>query len=241
MKQHVRTSLVARIIYRIFCIALLCAGLVGMVFTFNAGDKYHAYTRRINTTTAIITKWTRDIDSEYDYSTCAIEYEFKLNGKKYTSKTSWETLPTNSKCQLHVGDRIKIRYEEANPANNAYGDNRLSKDLNLAATVIIAVGSILPLGVGFIGLLAIHKAMKQEDDVEDGTLPATDEQMRLIRKGYRELGQYWSPSRNHITRNAANEILRDLEIQMDKRNEQRQNDKEDEARDAKKKPAKKED
>lgn len=219
MRQHVRTSLVARIIYRIICIALLLAGVIGMIFTFSAGDKYHAYTKRSSTTIATITKITRDVDSEYEYSTCAIEYEFTLGGKKYTSKTSWETLPTNSNCQLHVGDRVKVRYENNEPANNAYGDNRLSKELNLIATVVIAIGSILPLGFGFIGLVAIHKAMKQEDSVEDGTQPATDEQMRLIRKGYKELGQYWSPSRNHITRNAANEILRDLEIQMNQREE----------------------
>lgn len=219
MRQHVRTSLVARIIYRIICIALLAIGVVGMIFTFSTGDKYHAYTKRSDKATAIVTKITRDVDSEYEYSTCAIEYEFEINGKKYTSQTSWESLPTNQKCNLHVGDTIKIRYQEAQPENNAYGDNRLSKDLNLTATIIIAIGSILPLGFGFIGLLAIHKAMQQEDNIEDGTLPATDEQMRLIRKGYKELGQYWSPTRNHITRNAANEILRDLEVQMNQREE----------------------
>ena len=48
-----------------------------------------------------------------------------------------------------------------------YTDNEQDKDLWFIGASVVTFISILPLGFGFIGLLAIHKAIKAEDEVEE--------------------------------------------------------------------------
>lgn len=170
IKQHVQTSIVARIIYRIICIALICIGLIGLFFTYSTFDKYTAYTKRTQTTTATVTNVSRQTDQDYDYQMCGVSYKFKINDHEYTSDSSWETLPLGRNCQLSNNDKITVRYESTRPQNNAYGDNSLAREVNLYASIALVILSVAPLGVGFVGLVAIHKALKAENELETATV-----------------------------------------------------------------------
>lgn len=167
IRRHVKTSIVARTIYRLVCFTLMVAGILGIYFTYTVIDRYFAYTVRNETTTATVTSIAEQMDEAYNYNTCKIEYYFDVDDKEYTSSTSPEQLPTAVNCYLGEGEVINIRYETNNPANNAFGDNTFSKELILAASIALAILSILALGCGYIGLIAIHKAMKAEDDLEE--------------------------------------------------------------------------
>ncbi|MDO4271652.1 MAG: DUF3592 domain-containing protein [Candidatus Saccharibacteria bacterium] len=171
IKRHVRTSIVARIIYRIACLALIVLGILGLFFTYSMADKTVAYMRRDKKTNATVVNNPMDNrkeDPAYDdYDMCDVKYEFEVNGKSYNNDNTWENLPNAANCHLTNGQSINIYYQNDNPNNNAYGDNSFSKELNLFATIVLAVLSILPLGFGFVGLVAIHKALIAEDELEE--------------------------------------------------------------------------
>lgn len=168
MRRHVRTNVVARIIYRIVCLALIIGGIGGLFMTTSAADYYHYYGKRTEKAVAEVTDIHNHNDPEYDdVQYCDIDYKFKVNNKEYTSKTSWELLPTQANCTLSKDSQITIRYQKGNPTNNAYGDNSQDKTLALMMVIALAIVGIVPLGIGFVGLIAIHKALKEEDDEAD--------------------------------------------------------------------------
>lgn len=166
IRRHVQTSVVARIIYRLICLALIVAGAFGLFMAFSAGDVYTAYTHRDSTATATVTKQTKSTD-KYGYDDCTIEYKFAIDDKEYSSQTSWNILPNNYSCETKVDDQISIRYEAAHPTNNSYGDNEKTEALWLTSTIVMVILSVIPLGVGFVGLVAIHKALRAEDALEE--------------------------------------------------------------------------
>ena len=66
IRRHVQTNIVARIIYRLICIALIVAGIFGLFMSFSASEQSYRYTLRDETTTATVTKKTKETD-EYGY------------------------------------------------------------------------------------------------------------------------------------------------------------------------------
>lgn len=168
IKQHVQTSVAARVVYRIICSILMVAGLTGLVITYIlGGDRYTAYTKRDQTAEAVVTKVNRTNDDDYDgYIACDLEYEFVINGHRYTNVHGWERTPLRANCPIGAGETITIRYQKNYPDNNSYGDNSLARSILLGYTIGMGLLSIIPLGVGFVGLVAIHKAMHPVDDSE---------------------------------------------------------------------------
>lgn len=188
IKRHVQTSIVARVVYRIICLVLIVAGLFGLNLAYDTGSVHNAYNRRNDKATATVTKWTKETD-KYGHEDCAIEYKFKVNGEEYTSNVVTNAIPTNYNCDLHQGDEITVRYEAARPTNNSYGDSERIQSLWLTSTVVLTILSIIPLGVGFVGLVAIHKALKAEDALEEAEAAVARKRVyrRQTKKANKEL------------------------------------------------------
>lgn len=173
IKEHVQTSLAARVVYRIICVVLIISGLFSLTIAYGLFDKYIAYTRRDRTTNGVVLSIDREEPDEYGYIYCGVIYKFKVNGHEYSSATSLERIPLGRNCDLGEGDQIVIRYEDGHPANNAYGDNTLARDINRYFTITLTLLSILPLGTGFVGLVAIHKALRTENELEKAEIAAS--------------------------------------------------------------------
>ena len=169
IKKHVQTSLVARIIYRAICILLIAVSIVGIYFTATISEEYGSLRRRDKTITATITNRSKTTD-QYGYDNCAIGYKFTLDGRDYASTTGFMTQRSNYNCHVSDGQKVTVRYQHGNPTNNAYGDNEQDAQILLLLAVGLAALSVIPLGIGFVGLVAIHKAMQAEDEVEEAEL-----------------------------------------------------------------------
>lgn len=163
IKRHVQSNIVARVIYRIICVGLIGVGLFGLFIAFIASEQVYRYDRRDEEAIAKVTSQVKETD-EYGFETCRLKYKFTIDGQEYSSQG---VIENNYNCQVAQGDEITIRYQEDSPSNNAYGDNEQDKDLWFIGASVVTFISILPLGFGFIGLLAIHKAIKAEDEVEE--------------------------------------------------------------------------
>lgn len=163
IRRHVQTNIVARIIYRLICIVLIAAGIFGLFMSFGASEQSYRYTLRDTTAEATVTKKTKETD-EYGYDTCLVTYSFEVDGTKYSSEG---VLPNNYSCSVSEGKPITIRYQASQPLNNSFGDNKQAESIWTILAVSLAILGIIPLGVGFVGLIAIHKAMKAEDEVEE--------------------------------------------------------------------------
>lgn len=159
IRRHVQTNIFARIIYRLICIVLIAVGVFGLFMSFGASERSYLYSQRDRTTTATVTKQTSETD-EYGYEMCSITYNFELDGNTY----SYESVqPDNYNCQVQPNDRIEIRYQANHPANNAYGDNKQDEAMWTIVAVALTILGIIPLGIGFVGLVAIHKALQTEE------------------------------------------------------------------------------
>ena len=88
LQQHVRTSIVARTIYRIICVTLVVVGVFGLYQALTIADNYVAYTKRTTTAKATIRGVRRTTD-RYGNESCRVKYDFKLGDKEYSSKTGW--------------------------------------------------------------------------------------------------------------------------------------------------------
>ena len=163
IRRHVQTSIVARIIYRLICIILIVAGCFGLFMSFSASEQAYRYPRRDKITTAIVTKKTKEAD-KYGYDNCLVSYKFTVDGQDYATEG---VLPNNYSCNAEVDKEITIRYQADNPANNAYGDNEQAVAMWTIIAVVLAILGIIPLGVGFVGLVAIHKALREEHDWQE--------------------------------------------------------------------------
>lgn len=175
IRRHVQTNIVARIIYRLICVVLIIAGAFGLFMSFSASEQSYRYTLRNETATATVTKKTKETD-EYGYDTCLVAYSFTVDDTEYSSEG---VLPNNYSCKVDEGDPITIRYQSDQPLNNAYGDNKQAESVWTIIAVALAILGIIPLGVGFVGLIAIHKAMKAEDEIEEAA------EIRARKRAYR--------------------------------------------------------
>ncbi len=161
--RHVRTSLAARIVYRVICLALIFFGVWGLFMASAASDHYRDYKGRNAKTVGEVTAITSEKDARYnDVEYCYVDYKFSVRNKEYTSKTAWRLLPTQMNCQLSKDATITIRYQKDNPANNSYNDNSQDREVAMLLAIGYALIGLVPLGIGFIGLVAIHKAVKSE-------------------------------------------------------------------------------
>lgn len=192
LQQHVRTSIVARTIYRIICVTLVVVGVFGLYQALTIADNYVAYTKRTAATKATIRGVRRTTD-RYGNESCRVKYDFKLGDKEYSSKTGWQPAINYAGCYIKTADetagqsqpgkyrevsqvkQATIRYDKLNPANNSYGDNQKDEEWLLFIAVTTAIISALPLGIGFVGLVAIHRALEIEED-------ALEEDQRAARK-----------------------------------------------------------
>ena len=220
--KYVRTNIVARLVYRFVCLALIAVGMAGVILMMSYIDRYNSYTKRTSSGNAKVVSVDRHSDSHYEYDLCNVSYEFKVGDKKYSSYRSLEKWPKHDKCYFNSGDTIRINYEKDDPANNAYGDNSLDKDIVLSLAVAFTLIGLVPLGCGFIGLVAIHKAVREESMNFDGEQPASDEQIRLIKDAYKKIGLVYPANRKRPTKESAGEILSDLEdwmVTMNKKEE----------------------
>lgn len=163
IRNHVRTNLGARIVYRIICIALIALGIFGLCAAFVAGEYAIQYSLRDSETTATVTDKTSSTD-KYGYETCDIKYTFTVNDKQFTTES---VLSSNYNCQVDPDQQITIRYQANNPGNNAYGDNEDDENMRTVIATSLTLASMIPLGIGFVGLVAIHKAMQAEDEAEE--------------------------------------------------------------------------
>lgn len=161
--RHIRTNIVARIIYRLICLAMLAFGILGSYVAIEQLTQIGRYLSRDSVATAKV-KNTREVhDSQYsEIKLCKISYEFTIDGKRYDNKLTANQIINTGNCTLSVGDQIKIRYEKARPTNTAYGDNTLERNREVELTIASVFISALLLGIGFIGLVAIHKALRDE-------------------------------------------------------------------------------
>ncbi len=161
IRHHVRTNPVARVVYRIICIILVIFGIFGLAVAFRASEYAIRYPLRDSEATAKVTGQTKTTD-KYNYESCLINYEFTVDGKKYSSEG---VQPNNYSCHVEPGDKITIRYQASNPSNNTYGDSEDDESLRAVVATSLTFASIIPLGIGFVGLVAIHKAMKEEGEL----------------------------------------------------------------------------
>lgn len=175
IRRHVQTNIVARIIYRLICVVLIIAGVFGLFMSFSASEQSYRYTLRNETATATVTKKTKETD-EYGYDTCLVTYSFTVDDAEYSSEG---VLPNNYSCKVDEGDPITIRYQSDQPLNNAYGDNKQAESVWTIIAIALVILGIIPLGVGFVGLIAIHKAMKAEDEIEEAA------EIRARKRAYR--------------------------------------------------------
>ena len=161
IRHHVRTNPVARVFYRIICIILVIFGIFGLAVAFRASEYAIRYPLRDSEATAKVTGQTKTTD-KYNYESCLINYEFTVDSKKYSSEG---VQPNNYSCHVEPGDEITIRYQASNPSNNTYGDSEDDESLRAVVATSLTFASIIPLGIGFVGLVAIHKAMKEEGEL----------------------------------------------------------------------------
>lgn len=178
--RHVRTSLAARIVYRIICLVLIALGVWSLSMAMTSSDHYHSYASRDNKAVATVTKLESVKDDKYDdVMYCFVEYKFKVDDKEYSSKTAWRSLPSQLNCQLSKDATITIRYEKGNPANNAYNDNSQDREVAKLMTIAYLLVGIVSLGIGFIGLIAIRKAVRSELQGEEADKEA---EIRAIKR-----------------------------------------------------------
>ena len=174
IRHHVRTNPVVRVVYRIICIILVIFGIFGLAVAFRASEYAIRYPLRDSEATAKVTGQTKTTD-KYNYESCLINYEFTVDGKKYSSEG---VQPNNYSCHVEPGDEITIRYQASNPSNNTYGDSEDDESLRAVVATSLTFASIIPLGIGFVGLIAIHKAMKEEDEVVEEEEEAAEAKAR---------------------------------------------------------------
>lgn len=176
ISHHVRTSIVARVIFRLICLILIAVGLFGLFLTFLASETALQYNRRTDLGIAKVVEKNKEVD-DFNYPACTLKYDFVIDENTYTSES---TIPRNYNCNVNVGEDIEIRYQADYPENNSYGDSEFGYTILNVATIAITVISIFPLGIGFIGLIAIHKALKTENKQIE------EDNRRLARRHARE-------------------------------------------------------
>ncbi|HMS92767.1 MAG TPA: DUF3592 domain-containing protein [Candidatus Saccharibacteria bacterium] len=168
------------------------------------------------TTEGTVTGIERDHMADSDGSsmdTCQVLYEFSLDGKQYSGKS---IMSSSTYCGISRGSTVNVSYKADNPASNHYHD---SGDLNfiIFGTVFTVIG-LVPFVMGVSALVAVRKSSQHEDIDGDGLHgdmnPATDEQMRLIEAGFRQLGQFYTPPSRRPTQSEARETLRQIQTQL---------------------------
>lgn len=161
IKQHIQTNAVARAIYLLICIILMVVGLIGLYVAFRATERLSAYDKRNSLVDALVVGKSELIDTNYNYKTCQLNYRFTLEGKQYSQETSLENDANNYNCQQNTNSTIPVRYQKSNPHNNSYGDNAQAREELFVMSTTIAILGALSLGLGFIGLVAIRKSVKE--------------------------------------------------------------------------------
>lgn len=167
LHKHIQTNIVARIIYRIVCLILLTIGVAGSYVSIEQLQFTKKYLQRNSTAVATVRTVSQTADPLYPESDiCRISYIFKVDNQKYISSSTNSLVASMKNCHLRPGDEIKVRYAEDDPTNNAYGDTTLERNQSLALGILATATSAIALGIGFIGLVAIHKAMASEQSSE---------------------------------------------------------------------------
>lgn len=85
--------------------------------------------------------------------TCAPIAEYTVDGKKYTAKSNVYTAP----CNTNIGDAVKVKYDEKNPAN---GHVKESAGL-MAVSWFFFIGGLALLGGGILALVKSFKVKEQ--------------------------------------------------------------------------------
>lgn len=171
------------------------------------------------TTEGTVTGIERDYmtDSDGDRSqVCQVLYEFSLDGKQYSGRSG---VSSNTYCGIREGSTVRVSYKADNPTNNTYRD---SGDISfIVFGGIFTVVGMIPFVIGLSALVAVSRSKRHEDLDGDGlhgdSKPATEEQMRLIEAGFRQLGQFYTRPSRRPTQAEARETLRQIQVQLNVR------------------------
>jgi hypothetical protein len=160
---------------------------------------------------------------------CYISYDVVLNSQEFSGRNNG----ISDFCHLEVGDIIKIMYLISDPrkheiasefALNVMQDQRESRDNSLGSDSSFRWFMLVPIGIFLIfatGIIVVTIRQRKRMDVDGDGLsndgaPATAEQKKLIKEGFRRLGIHHDVKRG-LTQAQARETLREIERKL-KRN-----------------------
>lgn len=183
IKRHVQSNICARITYRLICMMLVVAGVVGAYCAFGALEHFQNYSTRKSETTAYITKLEVKDDPSYrSMHSCRAYYKFEAaNRRNYEGVSMWLLPPDKADCGLKVNESVPVRYNAKHPDNNNVGDNTHDRNVLAYISLSLMLLSAISFGVGAIGLIAIHRAVKQFD-AEETELPTDKSKKRTTKR-----------------------------------------------------------
>ncbi len=184
IKRHVQSNICARITYRLICTMLVVAGLFGAYYAFGVLEHYQGYLHRKSEATAYVTKLEVNGDPGYrNMHSCRAYYKFETpDHRNYEGVSMWLLPPDKADCGLKVGESVSVRYSAKHPTNNNVGDNTRDRNMLAYVSVSLMLLSAISLGIGAVGLMAIHRAVRQFD-TEDAESSAVDKpKKRVVRR-----------------------------------------------------------
>jgi hypothetical protein len=117
---------------------------------------------------------------------CWVAYDFVVDGQQYTGSTSFGS---SDFCRLRIQDSVEIHYDPAHPTDNSWYEPKRSSS-SLWGGLIFAAFGAFGLVVGLLNLIRFKTGDATGDGLYNDGSPATDEQMKLIENGFRELGRF---------------------------------------------------
>ena len=151
---HIKSKTALRIVAAIlFFIALIPLTLTAPTIASNlAGGKVETVGKVVNIDYST-SRSKGSGRSMHTTRTCAPIAEYTVDGKKYTAKSNVYTAP----CNTHIGDAVKVKYDEKNPAN---GNVKESGGI-MAVAWFFFIGGLALLGGGIVALVKSFKVKEQ--------------------------------------------------------------------------------
>jgi len=143
-----------------------------------------------------------------DNNYCAFSYTFKVGSEIYSGNGA----EYGSNCSiLKVGTKITVAYNSDDPQFNS---SKYDKGADLGMVFFFEILGFGILTACIARLYYIHRNLDTTGDGIGDNMPATDEQMKTIENGMRELGQFYAIPKKRLSHEQAKQAIDNINKQI---------------------------